>query len=255
MRHAAILKSIVAIGLLTVGNVTPARAVLLGPEADVPSAVAYLSCLAKAPTKKEAAKCALILLDPPSNEVVSIDLTLTYDPTRVSILADPRFFGVFSDSGVEVPLVSPTIGGVQPLLPLPGIDLDDTKVPRSGSLVTFTADNVLGIAHLSWDLSANPTPSGAPPQNFFGYQLTSLVGPITGIEYFDTPGNYDVMVSSWSCKLADQQSCGSSTPVMGFTITTGPEVPEPASWAMMTAGFGWVGSALRTRRKVAAQSA
>jgi hypothetical protein len=31
----------------------------------------------------------------------------------------------------------------------------------------------------------------------------------------------------------------------------GPKVPEPASWAMMLAGFGAIGSAMRSRRKAA----
>jgi hypothetical protein len=34
-----------------------------------------------------------------------------------------------------------------------------------------------------------------------------------------------------------------------FSATTG--VPEPAAWAMMLAGFGLVGSAMRRRSKVA----
>lgn len=36
----------------------------------------------------------------------------------------------------------------------------------------------------------------------------------------------------------------------GFTFTTGNAVPEPATWAMMIAGFGLVGGAMRRRQSV-----
>ena len=35
------------------------------------------------------------------------------------------------------------------------------------------------------------------------------------------------------------------------TVSVSPDVPEPASWAMMLVGFGAIGGAMRSRRKVA----
>jgi hypothetical protein len=40
-----------------------------------------------------------------------------------------------------------------------------------------------------------------------------------------------------------------------YSVTTGPGVPEPATWAMMITGFGLTGAALRRRRRAGARVA
>ena len=50
---------------------------------------------------------------------------------------------------------------------------------------------------------------------------------------------------------AGQQMLADNFTVNGNVLAAGGGVPEPAGWALMIAGFGGVGAALRSRRKVA----
>jgi hypothetical protein len=45
----------------------------------------------------------------------------------------------------------------------------------------------------------------------------------------------------------DDAACGPGEEAFG-----GPKLPEPATWAMLIAGFGLVGTAVRRRRAVSA---
>lgn len=56
--------------------------------------------------------------------------------------------------------------------------------------------------------------------------------------------------------LAGYKSDAATGPI-GVTLGTGfsPAAPEPASWAMMLAGFGMIGGAMRTHRKIAVRFA
>jgi len=65
----------------------------------------------------------------------------------------------------------------------------------------------------------------------------------TGHTNFLSVGNGD---SSYTWNVGDFNTAG------GLQIPAGSGTPEPASWAMLIAGFGLVGAALRRRRVVAA---
>jgi hypothetical protein len=71
---------------------------------------------------------------------------------------------------------------------------------------------------------------------------------------FPTPISYDFVSSQFGSLLGDidlvYTITGPGRPRLGastLTITTGAPVPEPANWAMLIAGFGLVGAAMRRR--------
>lgn len=73
-------------------------------------------------------------------------------------------------------------------------------------------------------------------------------GPGAPISYSFLPGELAVLADGSANLVYDQTDCcvirlGASR----LTITTSGAVPEPAAWAMMLAGFGLVGGAMRRR--------
>ena len=98
---------------------------------------------------------------------------------------------------------------------------------------------------------------------------TSTTGTVSGIDagggYFIVSGGYSsgqtVTSSTTTWQGATFSSLGLTSGTYVWTLGTssdtftinvpGSDAPEPASWAMMLAGFGLVGAAMRSRRKVA----
>lgn len=81
----------------------------------------------------------------------------------------------------------------------------------------------------------------------YSYGGTVSQNGITGI---NNNANFD----SFSNPETDPGDYASVLPYVQL-IQTGGAVPEPASWALMLGGFGMVGGALRSRKKVAARFA
>jgi hypothetical protein len=50
------------------------------------------------------------------------------------------------------------------------------------------------------------------------------------------------------CTTTDPTAGTCVTGPVGFTLTQGPRIPEPATWAMMIMGFGGIGALMRRRR-------
>lgn len=79
--------------------------------------------------------------------------------------------------------------------------------------------------------------------------LTGFPTPIsydfTASEFASLLGNIDLIYDRTGCCLP---RLGAST----LTITTSAPVPEPANWALLIAGFGLVGAAMRRRALAAA---
>jgi len=192
------------------------------------------------------AACFLLMADPPAAGIESISWGGTFDPNLFEVWADPLYFGDFSESGVFVPLNPGLPGGVRPLNSDPGIIEEDHYNPRSGAVTSFIVDNVNGSFSLTMDLSANPVPLDAPPQNFFGIFVRSKTGPVVGVEYFS-----DTLASAVNGQMSfnDVQctgvaTCGSDAPVARISVTS---VPEPTTWAMLLLGFGVAGAITRCR--------
>ena len=111
------------------------------------------------------------------------------------------------------------------------VNFDASGSQRSGDygVIAFIFGNTFGNFSETFELPAN-----AP----FGNYMTTF--------QFDTSGEFQLAFHS--------NTAGPGTSNIGLVLDNvsldiSPAVPEPASWAMMIAGFGLVGGALRTRRR------
>lgn len=113
----------------------------------------------------------------------------------------------------------------------------------SPSLIGARNLNLAPGSSSSWLFGVfHPQAGGATPGTY------SFFNAIFEFEYFDpvTSVHYASNIAS---------TCASSSPACAFTRTitgsVGGGVPEPATWALMIAGFGLVGTSLRRRRAFA----
>ena len=73
---------------------------------------------------------------------------------------------------------------------------------------------------------------------------------VAGSSYADGFGNYSAYVFDHACGVYYCDNGGGDLAI-NYAFKNSGAVPEPAAWAMMLAGFGLVGSAMRRREKVA----
>ena len=241
LRKALILSAALAIGAMS----SPAHAVLV--KEGKPSLEATKLCTKLAPGYWKAA-CFLLMADPPVAGITSISWGGTFDPNSFEILPIPFYFGDFSESGVFIRTAPGTPGGILPLNEDPGIIEENHYNPRAGAKSNFVVDNVNGSFSLTLDLSANPVPLDAQPQNFFGVFVRDKRGPVAGIEYFKearAPQPATGWMNFGDVQCTGVATCGSDSPVSSITVYS---VPEPSTWAMMLVGFGTIGMALRRRK-------
>jgi opacity protein-like surface antigen len=137
---------------------------------------------------------------------------------------------------------------------------DIDRANGNGSDIGFEITNnrafLAGIGGYSLPLSG--LLDFATTSNSIEFRLSNSVftGPLAGLVY---PMSYPAFPSVGdSVTLRLSQSFGYSVaggPSYGVnrlgTVTLGGAVPEPATWAMMIAGFGLAGATLRRRRMVA----
>jgi len=105
---------------------------------------------------------------------------------------------------------------------------------------TFPANNGFNF------LEIDPGPyTGALRLNFDG-PIADANGPIAG--------TVSILSTSFECQ--NSQNCQAAGGNTRFLVggSASSSVPEPASWAMMIAGFGMVGAAMRRRRGVSAEA-
>ncbi|WP_448582693.1 PEPxxWA-CTERM sorting domain-containing protein [Thermaurantiacus sp.] len=144
-----------------------------------------------------------------------------------------------------------------------------TAAPTSATTYVFTLS---GGPTGSWKLPASPVPDVV---FLIGFRLNSVSGTLRGAPFTDRMQFYEASEGGGVCigvfcTLLDlyrpQLYSGTpaaptflrgsfglndpfGTPAARLTIAP---IPEPASWAMLIAGFGLVGSALRRRAPVPA---
>lgn len=80
-----------------------------------------------------------------------------------------------------------------------------------------------------------------------------------GLAYLNSVAGGIARFGGTTTSVVDPQSCTDCIAIFGYTggnpvaqLALGGAVPEPASWAMLIAGFGLTGAALRRRRAFAA---
>ena len=73
---------------------------------------------------------------------------------------------------------------------------------------------------------------------------------VVGLNYGAGFGNYSAYVFDHACGVYYCDNGGGDLAI-NYAFKNSGAVPEPAAWAMMLAGFGLVGSAMRRREKVA----
>mgnify|MGYP001064332590 CR=1 FL=1 len=116
---------------------------------------------------------------------------------------------------------------------------------RAGTTVfTFSPADVLAL------VNGLPAYFGNPTAAFSGQNSAQ---PYVFLNFFDTTGTFDKVVFSENPTVggyeSDNHTVGFFTRQSGTPV---PGVPEPASWALMIAGFALVGSAMRRTRTTAA---
>jgi PEP-CTERM motif len=126
-----------------------------------------------------------------------------------------------------------------------------------GTFATYNSTwqiDVFGNHLTITDMFGNGLPFGAGVFN--GFVLEVLTGPKIASAVIDSGGTIvpaSAIVSNGDLFInfvgVSQQDFG--TAIVNFT-TLSTAVPEPASWAMLIAGFGLTGATLRRRRAVAA---
>ncbi len=129
--------------------------------------------------------------------------------------------------------------------------------------------NLTGAATFNWALPASPTPTTSDVNNF---QLTgvNVNGVSSSFLFFnDLSGGGFLLnrgltsISTNSATLFTGPTSAPTFTLGSFPMTSGPDnynltisatgaVPEPASWAMLIAGFGLTGAAMRRRRSAVA---
>ena len=138
-----------------------------------------------------------------------------------------------------------TVNSDGPISGVSGAPLSSTQVSEIGGLATLGGNLILADA---FDLSN---------------KLAAVQGAIWAIEY-PSAGGYTVTATDPTVQgylngyLANAAATASTSPVVAIYGANGQgllpafAVPEPSSWALMLAGFGFAGAAIRRRRTVGA---
>jgi hypothetical protein len=142
----------------------------------------------------------------------------------------------------------------------------NTSVPlsRTNWTYSFTTGNAAGSFNASWTLDVSGNAFGLQEVTGFFNGAPFAISP-PDIAPVDGNGSFSVALApntSYSFGFGNFGNVGGSQPLnasaiyrMDWTIIGGggdAGVPEPASWAMLIAGFGLVGATARRRRAVTA---
>lgn len=116
-----------------------------------------------------------------------------------------------------------------------GFSFNYVSYSFSGSVSVY--DGLNGSGNLLATLSLSPNAGSCP-----GYSAPFCPFSPVGVSFSGTAKSIS-FAGVANQIVFDDVTFGSADP--------GPRVPEPASWAMMLAGFGAIGGAMRSRRKAA----
>jgi hypothetical protein len=164
-----------------------------------------------------------------------------------------RYPVTFSDTGYTLDITSNVPGGANYF----GYWL--SALDR-GNLVSFYRGSQLLFVFNPQDV-INAVNATANPSAYFGNPDAPFAGrktrePYLFVNFFDNRGRFDRVVFAENPEVGGYESDNHSvgrwlTKGTGTEVPiTGGFVPEPASWAMLIAGFGLVGATMRRRRGI-----
>lgn len=169
-----------------------------------------------------------------------------------------RYAATFSDTGYTLDIASTVPGGANYF----GYWLSALD---AGNRVSFYRGDRLLFVFNPQDV-INAVDSTANPSEYFGNPNAPFLGQNSGepylfVNFFANRGRFDRVVFQENPMVGGYES-DNHTVGRFLTKGTGTEVPitsgfvpEPASWAMLIAGFGLVGATMRRRRGLATVSA
>jgi hypothetical protein len=188
----------------------------------------------------------VLFWDPPVSSVTGLTLTVQYDPSRVAFA--PELSGPLGQLSVggDAPPPNPGVG-TQPLALFPTSGVA-AGAPLPGS--TFTFSDAGGLLTVNYQLAAPVTTDSDINFLRLAFRLNDPVlvdfaqSTVTYSE--NSPGQYTQV--SFSCTTSDGlNQCGSSHPSTGVTFNYVSSVPEPATFALLVAGFVALGAGARRR--------
>lgn len=202
----------------------------------------------------------VIWADWTSSTQTSVSGTLGTSPTPVDIeFSSPVGFAFVQTNGGNywwtegnpAPYTSGSVDNAPPTSDIIALSTGSVKT------ITFSAPiSDLYIAFISWNGNVvdfdRPFVKVSEGCGWWGCGTFSLgagdvftgSGEVHGILYF--PGTFTTL----SFTDTNENWHGLTIGVAGLAPPPTPGIPEPASWAMMIAGFGLAGAAMRTRKQV-----
>jgi hypothetical protein len=142
--------------------------------------------------------------------------------------------------------------------------IDALSTPSEGSNVTFTvaagsadifrlsdAFNPGDVYTVSWDGGADTASSVFVTYSDFSTNDTGPFGSTFAPAWLTSSYSHLLLdFGPGTYSLSVEGNCAGGCPA-GFGYRLDSDVPEPATWALMLAGFGGLGAALRSRRRMA----
>jgi hypothetical protein len=126
---------------------------------------------------------------------------------------------------------------------------DEFSITLTGASSSLTYYYVGGINTQDYNLNCLTTGCSYAPYAPYWFWDSRTHAQWLGIESFEVPAGFGLQSVTFT-----QINGNDGAIVAGLTLSTAP-IPEPSTWAMLLAGFGALGFAMRSRRKTAASAA
>ena len=180
----------------------------------------------------------------------SFTATYTYDKLRGSLNVTDVGYDVSFGSGLNSPIIASniTINGVTKSISNTGFGYVGVTLPPWTPYFYIRHDSGEnfddGATSMSRQLTTRGVAASLPAtldQNWGPVSVSNSLNEFNGMSFYGYDYLLDTTTEAVSARFG---------PDMVYTVT-GDSVPEPTSWALMIAGFGMVGVALRRRETVA----